>query len=156
MDDGTREYLRGLQASIESQEATIQSLQSKNKRLEEKLKNSESYSEELRVQVETLSQEVTSLKNENKRLERIQSHKEKDPDPPSIESQANNDNAVSVAEITQAAQEVKYIFQFYSCLNRIPIRTSFCMKVLYFMFSKCFKKFRMFKMPILSKSYSHF
>merc|ERR1712141_896218 len=64
MDDGMREYLRSLQASIETQEATIESLRGKNKRLEEKLLTAESYSEELRLQVQNLSQEVEALKSE--------------------------------------------------------------------------------------------
>ena len=64
MDDGMREYLRSLQASIETQEATIEGLRGKNKRLEEKLLTAESYSEELRLQVQNLSQEVETLKSE--------------------------------------------------------------------------------------------
>ena len=64
MDDGMREYLRSLQASIETQEATIEGLRGKNKRLEEKLLTAESYSEELRLQVQNLSQEVEALKSE--------------------------------------------------------------------------------------------
>ena len=100
MDDGMREYLRSLQASIETQEATIESLRGKNKRLEEKLLTAESYSEELRLQVQNLSQEVEALKSE------LLAQKEK-----IVKSDEDQTSAMitvgNVAEeITKAASEV--------------------------------------------------
>ena len=81
LDSGTKEYLRSLQASIDSQEATIESLRSKNKRLEDELKIAEG-------KVEELNEEVAELK---KRLESSEATK----------------NPLSITEeITQAAQEV--------------------------------------------------
>ena len=81
LDSGTKEYLRSLQASIDSQEATIESLRSKNKRLEDELKIAEG-------KVEELNEEVAELK---KRLESSETTK----------------NPLSITEeITQAAQEV--------------------------------------------------
>ena len=84
LDDGgagIKEYLRGLQASIESQEATIESLRCKNKRLEDEVKVAEG-------KIDQLTEEVVQLK---KKLD-------------STDQKANN--AVSITEeITQAAQE---------------------------------------------------
>ena len=98
-ENGMREYLRSLQASIESQDLTIESLRKKNKRLEEKLKNAESYSEDLRNQVEALSREVSELKKslpnvKNETTEPIENEKE-DSEPKNI-----------TEEITKAANEV--------------------------------------------------
>lgn len=100
MDDGMREYLRSLQASIETQEATIESLRGKNKRLEEKLLTAESYSEELRLQVQNLSQEVEALKSE------LLAQKEK-----IVKSDEDQTSAMMTVgnvaeEITKAASEV--------------------------------------------------
>jgi len=85
LDSGLKEYLRGLQASIESQEATIESLRSKNKRLEDELKIEEG-------KVEKLNEEVAVLK---KKLESSEATNDKAKNPLSI-----------TEEITQAAQEV--------------------------------------------------
>ena len=85
LDSGTKEYLRSLQASIDSQEATIESLRSKNKRLEDELKIAEG-------KVEELNEEVAELK---KRLESSEAKNDK----------ANNPLSIT-EEITQAAQEV--------------------------------------------------
>ena len=57
-----KEYIRGLQASIESQEATIDSLKEKNKRLEEKLQSAEDKVEELTKGLEKLREEVNVSK----------------------------------------------------------------------------------------------
>ena len=85
LDSGTKEYIRSLQASIETQEATIESLRSKNKRLEDELKVAKS-------KVEDLNEEVAVLK---KKLE---------------SSEASNvqvKNPLTITEeITKAAQEV--------------------------------------------------
>ena len=81
---GIKEYLRGLQASIESQEATIESLRCKNKRLEDEVKVAEG-------KIDQLTEEVVQLK---KKLDSTEATNQK----------ANN--AVSITEeITQAAQE---------------------------------------------------
>ena len=81
---GIKEYLRGLQASIESQEATIESLRCKNKRLEDEVKVAEG-------KIDQLTEEVSQLK---KKLDSTETTNQK----------ANN--AVSITEeITQAAQE---------------------------------------------------
>lgn len=66
LDDGVKEYLRSLQASIDSQETTIACLRAKNKRLEEKLSSADSYNEELRLKIDELSKEVTRLKGDLK------------------------------------------------------------------------------------------
>ena len=100
MDDGMREYLRSLQASIDTQEVTIEGLRGKNKRLEEKLLTAESYSEELRLQVQNLSKEVEALKSE------LLAQKEKfvksDDDQTSAMMPVEN----VAEEITKAASEV--------------------------------------------------
>ena len=77
--------MRGLQASIESQESTIESLRSKNKRLEDEL-------EIAKNKVDDLNEEVSQLK---KKLESAEVKKQ------------TADGAASITEqITQAAQEV--------------------------------------------------
>ena len=55
LDSGMKEYLRSLQASIESQASTIESLRAKNKTLEEKLKHAE-------TQVIDITEELNELK----------------------------------------------------------------------------------------------
>ncbi len=57
LDSGVKEYLRSLQASIENQESTIESLRAKNKRLEEQLQSAED-------KVEELTKEITDLKDQ--------------------------------------------------------------------------------------------
>jgi len=85
LDNGIHEDLRGLQASIESQEAIIESLRSKNKQLEDQLKVAES-------KIDHLNEEVDQLK---KKLESTGTTNE------------GECNAISITdEITQAAQEV--------------------------------------------------
>ena len=87
LDDGgagIKEYLRGLQASIESQEATIESLRCKNKRLEDEVKVAEG-------KIDQLTEEVVQLK---KKLDSTETTNQK------------AGNVVSITdEITQAAQE---------------------------------------------------
>ena len=69
IDNGMKEYLRGLQASLQSQETVIDGLRNKNKRLEAKLQNCESFNEELKTKVEELSKQVSDLKDQLKRQE---------------------------------------------------------------------------------------
>ena len=85
IENGMKEYLRSLQASMQSQETVIDGLRQKNKRLEAKLQNCESFNEELKTKVEELSKQVADLKNQLKRQEPIQ--------------------PVSAEEITKAAED---------------------------------------------------
>ena len=71
-------------------------LRSKNKRLEDKLQNFESYNEELRRQVEDLGKQVTELKNE-------------------LQRERNHVKPVTTEEITQAAEDAVHD-QFLSTL----------------------------------------
>ena len=87
LDDGgvgIKEYLKGLQASIESQEATIESLRCKNKRLEDEVKVAEGKIDQLTEEVSQLKKKLDSSETANQKV----------------------NNAVSITEeITQAAQE---------------------------------------------------
>jgi hypothetical protein len=110
LPEGMKEYLRSLQASIDTQEATIESLRAKNKRLEEKLKNSESYTEELRLQSIELIKEISELKEDRKRS----GHEEKKVTEGIDDSnEAHNQPGVSITDgssiteqITMAANKV--------------------------------------------------
>ena len=77
--------MRGLQASIESQESTIESLRSKNKRLEDEL-------EIAKNKVDDLNEEVSQLK---KKLESAE-----------VKNQTADGATTITEQITQAAQEV--------------------------------------------------
>ena len=60
LDSGMKEYLRSLQASIESQESTIESLRAKNKTLEEKLRHAETQVIDMTEEIKELKEKVQS------------------------------------------------------------------------------------------------
>lgn len=101
IDSGMREYLRSLQASIENQEATIEALRAKNKRLEEQLKTEESKVEDLTKQAAELEEQLEAKNTDNEALtKQISELKER------LEA-TNTDTKISITdEITKAAEEV--------------------------------------------------
>ena len=99
IDSGMKEYLRSLQATIENQEATIENLRAKNKKLDERVKEEESKVTELTDEVSCLKEKLKTETDNNENLTaQLVMLKDKLSDKDAIPSLTE--------EITKAAEEV--------------------------------------------------